>query len=152
MPKRPRFDFANKVDPETGVRTRFCSRCEEFLTHDKFNPCYLKRGTLLCKQHANALGRAAKRRWVAKQRGEGEAKRALSRIRSNMNHWIHRDTKGRRRWTNDDVALALQKHAINLATEPRIVRFRPRDPELAFDAENSVVKFQNGSCARRPTT
>ena len=151
--RRRRFDFANKVDPETGVRTRFCSRCEDFLTLDQFSPCHIKAGALKCKEHAKALGRAPKRRWLAKQRGEGGA---LGRIRANLNHWIRRDNKGRRRWTNDDVALALQKHAINLGTESRIVRFRPRDPQLAFDAENSVVKFQTGSCARRqplhPTT
>ena len=140
-----RYDWANKVDPDTGARTRFCTRCEAFLPLAKFYACHVKRSQLICREHSKALAIAPTERWRAKQQQQG----ALGRIRENLNRWIRRVDKAQARWTNEDVALALQKHSVNLGTETRIVRLRPRDPALPFDAENSVVQFQRGSGGRK---
>ena len=145
MPKRKRYDWANKIDPETGVHTRFCTRCEAFLTMDHFYPSHVKNGSLACKVCTGSESKAAIKRWMLNNRGEPGS---VQRIRSNLNTWIRREKKGRRRWTDADVVQALQRHKVDLATETRIVRLRPRDPQLPFNADNSVVKFQIVSCTK----
>ena len=142
MPKRKRFDWTTKTDPDTGATLRFCSKCQDFLPMDRFYPCHLKTGDLMCKTHANKRGRDGSKRWKQKNRGEIGS---VSRIRTNLNTWIVRQKRGWMKWTDDDVKRALHKHSVTLASESRIVRLRPCDHSKTFDVDNSVVKFQHGS-------
>ena len=137
--KRKLFDWANKVDPETGEATRFCTRCQEYLVLDSFHPSTLKCGGMRCKTHSNELKRAQKRRWSTKERG---ASRSVERVRSNLNQWISRHHINSPKWTDADVERALRRHGVDLAAETRCVRLRPQDPTLPFSVENSTVHFR----------
>ena len=148
--KRKRFDWTTKTDPDTGAVTRFCSRCQEFLPLDRFYASTIKDGSLSCKTHCSQRTAAFQKKWRDHKRGKP---RSLARIRSNLNSWIVRQKiAGWKKWSDDDVKQALIKHAVNLASETRIVRLRPADASKSFNVENSIVKFQNGSSSSSKST
>ena len=142
MPKRKRFDWTTKTDPSTGAVSRFCSRCQEFLPLDRFYNCHVKNGALICKIHWGERAVPTTIKWHRRNRGEIGS---VARVRSNLNKWIVKQKRGWKKWTDDDVKRALVSHAVDLASESRIVRLRPSDSSTTFDVDNSVVKFQNGS-------
>ena len=150
MPKRQRYDWANRTDPETGEPTRFCTRCEDFLTLDRFYPCHLKRGTLLCKTHIKETTRTAQRNWKRKARGKAGS---VARLRQNTNQWISRRRISSTFWSVADVKAALQKHNIDLQNETQAVLLRPCNPDQAFTVENSIVRYRKfGSGIQQNTT
>ena len=142
MPKRHRFDWTTKTDPSTGAVSRFCSKCQDFLPLDRFYHCHLKNGTLSCKTHWDEHNILTAIKWNRKNRGKIGS---VQRVRSNLNKWIGSQKRGWKNWSDDDVKRALVSHAVDLASESRIVRLRPSDHSKTFDVDNSVVKFQNGS-------
>lgn len=134
-----RYDWANKVDPDTGARTRFCTRCEAFLPLAKFYACHVKLGHLACKTHANARNKPHHKKFDQKRRGEP---RSVERLRYNTNQWLRRLHRSTETWTDADVQRALQQHSVDLATETRSVLLRPRDPTRALTVDNAVVRFR----------
>jgi len=142
MPKRQRYDWANQPDPETGEPTRFCTRCKAFLTLDRFYKSTLNTRLLRCRTHTLLLSKEAKNRYSAKKRG---LPTSVSRIRTNLNMWIYVQKKGWAKWTDADVEQALKFHNVDLSSESRRVRFRPRDKSLPFTVDNSVVSFFNST-------
>ena len=140
--KRKRFDWTTKTDPHTGAVTRFCSRCQEFLPLDRFYPSSIKDGSLSCKTHCNERLRATKNEWQRRKRGKP---RSYARILTNLNVWIRKQPHEMNIWTESAVKRVLDDHGINLDSESRIPRLRPRDPDQPFDTNNVVVKFQKSS-------
>ena len=147
MPKRKRYDFANKPDPETGEPRRFCTGCEAYLPFDRFYPCHLKGGQLMCKVHSNARNKPFGRIWYQNKYGDA---RSIARMRVNLNLWIWRQRQGWAKWSEEDVEQALQLHGVDLQTETRRVRFRPKNRSLPFTVDNSIVEFSNKN--RKTTT
>ena len=148
MPKRHRFDWTTKTDPSTGAVSRFCSKCQDFLPLDRFYASTIKDGSLSCKTHCSQRTAPFKKRWHKKKRG---APGSVQRLRSNLNTWIVRQKIGKK-WSDADVQRALTKHSVDLALESRKVRLRPLDHSKAFNPENSIVKFQNGSTSNSSTS
>ena len=149
-PKRRRQNWSTKIDPLTGETLRFCSHCKDYLPLDKFHAFVFKYGTLICKTHMRRDNHAAALRWTRKHRGK---RGSVARVRCNINRWMADKHVRGARWSEADVLEALRRHGVDLAAETRLVRMRPRDPNEPFDVDNSVVKFQNGSCASpRPTS
>ena len=137
--KRQRYDWANKVDPETGAKSRFCTQCETFLAIDLFLPSHVKNGQLMCKTHFYEHRKESHRRATNKRRG---GPHSVERLRTNTNLWLRRQSPNTPKWTDGDVKKALQHHNVALSAEPRCVQLRPRDPALPFSVENSVVKYR----------
>ena len=139
----------SKVDPETGEATRFCKTCQAFLPLGEFYPSSIRTKNYVCKTHTNERTKHSILRWRVKRRG---APGSIARIRTNLNLWLYRQKRSDR-WSDDDVEKALHHHGVALQEETRIVRIRPRDPTMPLTTENSVIKFQNGSSAKKiPTT
>jgi len=144
MPKRKRFDWTTKTDPDTGAVTRFCSKCQEFLPLDRFYPSTIKAHSLVCRTHYNHVRKRTKLEWARRNRGKlGSIKRA----RVNLNNWITKQNKAWPRWNVADIEHVLITHSIPLDIDTRLVRIRPKDQNHPFTTDNVVVERleKNGS-------
>ena len=138
--KRKHVAWANQTDPATGEQKRFCTTCLAFLPLDQFAPCHIQNGLLRCRTHANEQNKAAIQQCKRRARG---LPGSVARIKTNVNQWISLQKQGWAKWTDADVEQALRMHDVDLNTETRRVRFRPRDKSLPFAVDNSVVSFFN---------